>query len=145
MLLWSIYTYIRQANNYSFVEILANVFMKRKSIMHHFKLKKQRQYCLSTITFCGQHLQWCLVPPVCSFLPGPPDGDVNWTLLFGDIGLEWRAQLNLTTLSQPCIRGGPKVLEVIQHSSVGQCLHLILRQEVDHLLDTPGVTLVGSC
>ena len=61
MLLWSIYTYIRQANNYSFVEILANVFMKRKSIMHHFKLKKQRWYSTPYL-----HLAWTtsLWPPL---------------------------------------------------------------------------------
>ena len=114
-------------------------------IFEHQTITILSWYYTLTTTCCDQHGQCCLVPPVCGFLPGPPDGAVNWTLPFGDIGLEWRAQLNWTTLSQPCIRGGPKVLEVIQHSSVGQCLHLILRQEVDHLLDTPGVTLVGSC
>ena len=88
-------------------------------IFEHQTITILSWYYTLTTTCCDQHGQCCLVPPVCRFLPGPPDGAVNWTLLFGDIGLEWRAQLNLTTLSQPWIRGGPKVLEVIQHYSVG--------------------------
>ena len=98
-------------------------------------------YCTLTTTWCDQHGQRCLVSPVCRFLPGPPEDAVDWSLLFGDAGLERRAQLKGTSLGQPCIRGGLMVLEVIQQSSVGLCLHLIFRQEVDHLLDTPGVTL----
>ena len=102
-------------------------------------------YCTLTTTCCDQHGQHCLhVSPVCRFLPGPPEDAVDWSLLFGDAGLERRAQLKGTSLGQPCIRGWLMVLEVVQQSSVGLCLHLIFRQEVDHLLDTPGVTLIGS-
>ena len=85
------------------------------------------------------------VAKVCSFLPGSPEGDVDWTLLFGDAGLNWRPQLRQTSLLHVLVRGWLQVLEVVQQSSLGLYLHLILGQEVHHLLDTPGVSLIDRC
>ena len=49
------------------------------------------------------------------------------------------------TLPPVLIRGWLQALEVAQQASLGLCLHLIFRQEVNNLLDTLGVTLIDRC
>ena len=86
----------------------------------------------------------CLVvSPVCMSLPRPPGGTVDWTLLFGDAGLDCGAQRREVSLSQVLIRGRLQLVEVVQQSSL--CLHLFLGQKVCHLLDSLGAALIHSC
>ena len=112
------------------------------------KISSYSHYCLTSITlFLDQHGPLCLAEsgaPVCRTLPGPPEGGVDWTLVFAHAVLGWGAELRQVTFHSVLIRGWLQALEVSQQSSLGLCLHLILGQEVHYLLDTPGVTLIDS-
>lgn len=56
----------------------------------------------------------CLtLTPVCRCLPRPPDGAVDWTLLFGDDGLNCGAQRRGVSLSQVLIRGRLEPVDVV--------------------------------
>lgn len=88
----------------------------------------------------------CLVvSPVCRCLPRPPEGAVDWTLVFGDAGLDCGAERREVSLCQVVIRGRLQLVDVVQQSSLGLCLHLLLGQEVHHFSDTAGVALIHSC
>ena len=79
----------------------------------------------------------CLVvSPVCMSLPRPPEGAVDWALLFGDAGLDCGAQRREVSLSQVLIRGRLQLVEVVQQSSLLLILLLQLCQEANcHLQD----------
>lgn len=79
----------------------------------------------------------CLVvTPVCRCLPRPPDGAVDWTLLFGDAGLDCGAQKREVSLSQVVIRGRLQLVDVVQQSSLLLILLLQPSQDTNcHLQD----------
>lgn len=79
----------------------------------------------------------CLVvTPVCRCLPRPPEDAVDWTLVFGDAGLDCGAQRREVSLSQVLIRGRLQLVEVVQQSSLLLVLLLQLCQETNgHLQD----------
>lgn len=81
----------------------------------------------------------------CRSLPRPPGGAAHWTLVFAAAGLDCGAQRREVSLSQLLLTGRLQLVEVVQQSSLGLCLHLLLTQEVGHLLDTSGVALSNSC
>jgi len=79
----------------------------------------------------------CLVvAPVCMSLPRPPEGAVDWTLLFGDAGLDCGAQRREVSLSQVLLTGRLQLVEVVQQSSLLLILLLQLCQDTNcHLQD----------
>ena len=65
--------------------------------------------------------------PVCRCLPRPPEGAVDWTLLFGDAGLDCGAQKREVSLSQVVIRGRLQLVVVLHQSSLLLMMLLLLQ------------------
>ena len=80
-----------------------------------------------------------LLTSVCNGQPRPSESTVDWTLLFGDAGLrssEERSQF---------LSGRLHLVEEVQQPSLGLCLHIILWQEVHHLLDAVWSSAQSPC
>ena len=76
------------------------------------------------------------VSPVCRCLPRPPEGAVDWTLVFGGAAVDCGAQEREVSLHQGLLRGRLQLVDVVQQSSLLLILLLQLCQEANcHLQD----------